>query len=405
MDREPSVNHRAPPVAPSAPPTGLRARLAVVRGPAAAMALGQACIGFLVTSLGPCLILLARDLAVPRERLSWLSGGFGAGLLLAGLTGEVLLRRGAWSVLRFAAAAMAAGALLMAFADGIPAVQAGALLLGLGGAFTNLCGPVLLAGPDAAAQLTFAVGVSSASGIVAPLLLSSVEASTGHGRVALLLALPALAWLVAGRRRAPPGRGPAAPPRARLPARSVAAALRAWLAMVAAISPEFFFVVWGASRMLDSGLSPAAAAGAAAAFPAGMAVGRLLVPRLIGRVPLVAGGAVLALAATLLCAAPVGPPLAAAALGLAGLGIAPLYPMLIDQLIRVPGLDLRRGAALGSLASGVSVMGAPILLNALASLVALRLGFLAAVPLLVAVLLLHRRERPDGAGAPGGGRA
>jgi hypothetical protein len=53
----------------------------------------------------------------------------------------------------------------------------------------------------------------------------------------------------------------------------------------------------------------------------------------------------------------------------------------------------------------VSVMGAPILLNALASVVSLRLGFLVAVPLLLLVLVLRRRERPGGAAAPGAGPA
>jgi hypothetical protein len=67
-------------------------------------------------------------------------------------------------------------------------------------------------------------------------------------------------------------------------------------------------------------------------------------------------------------------------------------PLLLDQLIRVPGLGPRRGAALGSLASGVSVTGAPLLLSGLASWVPLRVGFLAALPPLVAVILLHRRE-------------
>ncbi|HVO21645.1 MAG TPA: MFS transporter [Anaeromyxobacter sp.] len=397
MDVEPLVNTAPPPDAtPTASPRWRRWREAA-RTPQAAIALGQACIGFLVTSLGPCLILLSRDLSVPRGQLSWLSGGFGAGLLLAGLTGELLLRAGPWAVLRLSAAGMASGAVLMASAGGIPAAQAGALLLGVGGAFANLTGPVLVAGPDAAAQLTFAVGMSNVTGIAAPLLLSAVEASSGHGRMALLLAAPVLLWLVFARRPAAAPRSPApARPRplARPPGRSVAAAVRSWLAMVGAISPEFFFVVWGAARLQDSGLGTAAAAGAAAAFPAGMAAGRFLVPRLIGRIPVVGTGAILAVLGSLLCAAPVGPPLATAALALAGLGISPLYPLLLDQLIRVPGLGLRRGAALGSLASGVSVTGAPILLNALASVVSLRVGFLAAVPLLLGVFLLHRRESP-----------
>ncbi len=363
------------------------------RTPRGAAALGQASIGFLLSSLGPCLILLARDLAVPRGQFSWLSGGFGAGLLLVGITGERLLRLGAWPMVRISAAGVALGGLLLASAFTLPLAQAGALVLGVGAAGVVLVCPVILAGPGAAAQLTFATAVSSVAGIVSPLLLSAAEASLGHGRAALLLPVPALLWLATTRRPASlPAQAPA-PRRDRMARRSRAAAARACLTLMVAVSPEFFFVVWGAARMQDSGLGPAGAAAGAAAFPVGMALGRLVIPRLIGRFPVVPAGVTLALAGTLLCAAPVGPLPATAALALAGLGISSLYPMLADQLMRTPGVDLGRGASLAALASGVAVLGAPLFLNALASLVSLRLGFLAAVPLLLLVLVLRRRER------------
>jgi hypothetical protein len=386
-------------------PTWWREWREAARTPRGVAALGQASIGFLLSSLGPCLILLARDLGVPRGRLSWLSGGFGVGLLLVGLTGERLLRFGTWSMVRASGGAIALGGLLLAFTATLPVAQAGALLLGVGAAGVVLVCPVILAGPGAAAQLTFATAVSSVAGIVSPLLLSAAEASLGHGRAALLLPVPALLWLATTRSPASlPAQAPApARPRARLARRSRAAAARAALTLVVAVSPEFFFVVWGAARMQDSGLGPAGAAAGAAAFPVGMALGRLVVPRLIGRLPVVPAGVALALAGALLCAAPVGPAPATAALALAGLGISPLYPMLADQLMRTPGIDLGRGAALAALSSGVAVLGAPLFLNALASWVPLRLGFLAAVPLLLLVLALRRRERP--ARAQGAGMA
>jgi hypothetical protein len=358
-----------------------------------------------LASLGPCLILLAHDLAVPRGRLSWLSGGFGAGLLLAGISGERLLRLGVWPLLRFSAGAIAAGGGLLSIAFSIPLTQAGALLLGVGGAGVMLVCPVLLAGPRAAADLTFANAMNATAGIASPLLLGAAEASFGHGRAALLLAVPGLLWLAASRCPSPRPVPPTAPEpaRTRPRVRVRLAAARASLALVGAISPEFFFVIWGAARLQDSGLGAVAASASAAAFPVGLAAGRLAVPRLIGRIPVIATGATLALAGALLAAAPGGPVLTTAALALAGLGISPLNPMLVDQLVRTPGLDLGRAAALGSLASGAAVLGAPLLLNALASRVSLRLGFLAAVPLLLLVMVLRRREQP--APAQGAGMA
>ncbi len=385
----------------SPPPRSLRwsGLHQAARAPRGATALAQGSVGFLMTSLGPCLVLLSRDLAIPRGRLSWLSSGFGVGLILAGLAGEQVLRLGARRLLRAAACAIAAGGILLAAAASLPAAQGGALLLGLGAAAVMLVSPVLLAGPRAAADLTFANAMNASAGIAAPLLLSAAEAGLGRGRLALLLPLPALLWLAASRLPAPARAVAPEPPRARSPVRSRLAAARASLALVGAIAPEFFFVVWGAARLQDSGLGAAAASASAAAFPIGLAAGRLVVPRLLGRIPVIGAGVALALAGALLCAAPVGPVLTTAALALAGLGISPLNPMLVDQLVRTPGLDLGRAAALGALASGAAVLGAPLFLSALASAVSLRLGFLAAVPLLAAVLLLHRRERPHGGGA------
>jgi MFS family permease len=348
----------------------------------------------LLASLGPCLIFLARDLEVPRSKLSWLSGGFGTGLVVAGVIGERLLHVGTWRLVRFSAASMAFGVVLLAFALKIPLIQAGALLLGLGGAGVVLVCPVLLAGPGAAAQLTFANAMSSIAGIGAPLLLSVADAALGWPRAALLLPVPGLIWLCAT--RSPPVRPVPLPParekRARTPARLRVATARGWLALSAVIFPEFFFVVWGAARLQDSGLGAAQASAAAAAFPVGMALGRLAAPRVIDRIPLAWVGVAVATVGALLASAPFGPVVTVAALTLAGLGISPLYPMLIDELVRTPGLDLSRGAALGALASGVSVLGAPLLLAALAGVLSLRIGFLAAVPLLVAGLLLSRRD-------------
>jgi hypothetical protein len=68
---------------------------------------GQAALGYVLSGLGGCLILLARDLAVGRNELSWLASGFGAALLLVGVVGRWLLALGAGPMLRAAAAVLA----------------------------------------------------------------------------------------------------------------------------------------------------------------------------------------------------------------------------------------------------------------------------------------------------------
>jgi hypothetical protein len=359
-----------------------------------AIAISQGALGYLLAALGPCLILLARDLDVPRTGLAWVSAGFGVGLLLLGLVGERLLAVGAWRVLRGSVAGLSVGAALLGTSRSVYPAQAGALLLGVGGAGIVLVTPVLVSGAGAAKRLVVVLGLSNLTGIGAPLLISAVDATSGLGRAALLLPVPLLAWLAFRRRPA----AAVVAPREPAPAPAAGTARRGarwWLAIVCAVSPEFAFLVWGAARLEDSGLGPAAASAAAAAFPVGMAAGRFLAPRLLDRLPLVPIGVALAAAGAALAAAPVGPALVATACGLAGLGIAPLYPVLLDRLMRKAGLDPRRAAGVGALASGTAVLFAPVLLSVLARAVTLRLGFLAAMPFLLMVLVLYRRGRAE----------
>src|SRR4249919_1686539 len=94
----------------------------------------QAALGYLLGSLGACLVLLARDLAVPRTHLVWLSAGFGVALLVAGPVGPLVLDGGAHRLLRISAAVLAAGTCGLAVAPTVVLAQAGALMLGVGGA-------------------------------------------------------------------------------------------------------------------------------------------------------------------------------------------------------------------------------------------------------------------------------
>jgi len=366
------------------------------RGADVEVAIAFAGLGFLLGGLGGCLVLLSRDLGVARGELSWLSAGFGAALLLAGAAGQGVLRLGAGRVLRAGCAALATGAVLLAVSSSVRPAQLGALLVGLGGAAAVLAAPALLTGPGAAARLTRVNAASSLAGVTAPVLLGAVDAATGHGRRALLVLAPFLLALAFWRRRsagAPPERSqedgaPGRPSRLQVAAR--------WVAIVAAVCPEFAFVVWGAARLQDSGLDAAGAATAAAAFPMGMGVGRLVGPRLASGTRAIGVGVSLAALGSLLVAAPVGPASVATGTALAGLGIAVLYPFTLARLVETPGLGLQRGSALAALASGTAVLGAPLLLEQLASGLGLRTAFLAAVPSVLVVAGVQRvgRRRP-----------
>ncbi|GAA0809937.1 hypothetical protein [Spirilliplanes yamanashiensis] len=351
----------------------------------------QASLGFSLTGLGAVLVLLARDLGVPVGRLASLPAWFGAGLLLVAVLGPVLLRPGPGPALRAGCATLAAGAALLAAAPGLGLASAGAVLLGLGGAAIVLVTPALLTGPRMAADLTRANAAASVAAVLAPALVGLVDA-TGlvGGRWAMALVVPPLLLVAAS-----PAPAVAAPPAAAgAPGRPAArqAGLR-WSRMVLSVAVEFCFTVWAVARLYDTGLSAPAAAALGAAFPIGMALGRLAGPVLV-RVPgLVRWCAATTATGALGVVAVDHPAVVTAALALAGAGVAPLYPVTLADLVATPGLRGAHAASLGALASGVAIVSAPAGLALLADTTGLRAAFLVTLPLLL-VLVLLRPSRP-----------
>lgn len=363
-------------------------------GPARAVrqvGLGQAAVGFTINSLGACLVLLARDLDTPPAQLVWLSSSFGVGLLAVGLAGGIVLRRGPQPVLPVTALVAAAGATLLATAPVALAAAAGALLLGIGAAGIVLVAPALLRGPDAAARLSRVNAIASVSGLFGPLALGALDGAGASGRLALLLAVPPLLVLALGARRPAeadvPVPGPGRPSRRRVAG--------AWATVVTAVSIEFCFTIWATARLQETGLPTGAAAAAVTAFLVGMAAGRFAAPRLIARgVPVMRVGCALTVAGTLLVALTGAPEPVVTGLVIAGLGVAPLYPVTLARLVHVPGLPSTRAAAYGALASGTAILVAPVVLAALGAALDLRAAYLIAVlPLAAALAVVSRRER------------
>lgn len=369
--------------------------------------ISMAVVGFYVASMGAMLAVLATEFEVAPESLSWVGSTFGAGLLVVAAAGRLLLRGGARLALAGSAVTLGLGTLLVALAPHLGFVFAGAALQGLGAAVMVLVAPVMLA-RNADVRLTRVNGVASLVGIAAPLLVGAVVGVGGSGRLAILLLTPGLAWLLWTLAKSGADRPVAAPVGSSGNTRPRAAAvLRRWLAVVMAVAVEFCYVVWGVSRLRDTGLDTSIAAIAGIAFPVGMAVGRLAGPWLIRRLPAVPFGVVISALGSLLVVLGSEWPMVASGLVLAGLGVATLYPVTLAELMAVPGLRPAVGASLGALASASAILLAPTALAGLATAVELRLSFLVALPLLGLLLLLRGRTRePARVGAgPATGRA
>ncbi|GAB3952091.1 hypothetical protein GCM10029976_089690 [Kribbella albertanoniae] len=354
---------------------------------------GLSSMGFLLAGLGACVAILARDLDEPTGRLALLSSAFAVGLVIIAAVGPALLR--SWSidvVLRVGSLVCAAGGALIALAPVYVVVVVGGLCVGLGGALLVLVAPLMLHGPTAAARLSRVNAVASAAGILAPLTIGLVDALGISGRVAMLVAVPPLLVLatVKGPDVVPPVFSEA--PTGHAVGWTVGLG---WLRVVLAVGVEFCFVVWAVARLVDSGLTLAVAALLGSSFPIGMAVGRAIGPVHWRSLPPVVIGGSLAIIGTLLVSLLNAPALIAVGLVIAGIGVAPLYPVTLAALVAMPGLSPTRLAALGALASGTAILITPAALAALARLVNLRLAYLITIPLLLALFLLSRRTDAD----------
>jgi MFS family permease len=357
--------------------------------------LGMANLGFYVSSIGAVVVLLAPYLGLQVEQISWVGSIFGYGLLVMALAGPTLLRLGANRVLGLAAASLGIGSILLGMPFGALAAYVGTVLQGLGAAAIALVAPKFLHGPDAEAKLTKANAAASIAGVSAPVLLGVATMIGLGGRLPLLLMAVAMGVLVfATIRSGPePKQEPVVGPVTRTTfARGQA--LRSWLALVCAVAAEFCFVVWGVVRLTGTGLDAGAAAVVAAALPIGMAIGRVVGPALIPRLPMVAVGAGVTAVGTLMVVIGTTWPIVGAGQLVAGLGIATLYPITVARLMATPGLRPELGASLGVLGSGTAITIAPAVLALLATVVDLRVAFLVPLPLLLGVVLLHGRPRP-----------
>ena len=369
--------------------------LAVTRlRPSTQAYVAQGVVGFAVASLGGSIVLAARDVGADESRLGWLASAFGIGLVIVGAVGTRLLRRGPQLTLRTGSLMLAVGVALLAVAPDIVLAVIGGFVSGIGAAALVLVMPVLLAGPDATTRYSLATAVASATGVLAPAALGVVDLTGVTGRTALFVLVVPLAVLAWSARNDPadrivlPALEEVPTPRAEIDGLA-----RRWVAIVLAVSVEFCFVIWGVGRLRDTGISAGTAAALASAFPIGLAVGRIAAPRLIRRgwLPITVGALVTAIGTFALVAID-SPAAAALALAVAGLGVAPFYPVLLAGLMELPGLSQWRAASLAAVASGTAMLTAPAVLGLLGHSRGLRASFLVTLPLLAALVFVAGRS-------------
>jgi fucose permease len=354
-----------------------------------------ACVGFWLNGLGPALPLLQHDLHTSRSAVAAYPSMFALGLVSIGLVAPNLDRpRRRHGAFVLSLVAMAGGAIILCtgLAPGLSLV--GALAMGSGAAVIVALVPALgtdAEGAGAAGLLSRANALASAAGLLAPLLLGGAIAigigwQTGYLVFPLIMVL---ALLLALRRRVLPDAGSAG---VDVPSSEQPSA-RLWISLLLSVSVEFCMVFWAASYLRDNlGLRSATATVLAAAFLAGMAIGRAavaavaqLTKTLEATIKLAAsialGGFVIFWAADVAWLATIG-------LAGTGLGIALLYPVTVARYVHAAGQRSTRASARAALASGLAIGVAPFLLALISGAVGLHLAYLL-VPVLFVLLILN----------------
>jgi cyanate permease len=366
------------------------------------------CVGFWLNGLGPVLPLLQHDLHTSRGVVAVYPSMFAVGLVGIGLVAPNFdgprRRHGAFVI---ALVAMMGGAAILSAVVTQSLSLVGALAMGVGAAVIVALVPALGAdarGAAATGLLSRANALSSAAGLLAPLLLAATIAVGAGWQTGYLVApaLVVLALLLALRRRTLPDSRAESQPDGRAPAETSTStghpaaaphqSARLWVSLLLSVSVEFCMVFWAATYLRDNlGLRSATATALAGAFLAGMALGRGSVTAVTRVTKTVEATIQLAVAValggfTIFWVARI-PWLATLGLTGTGLGIALLYPLTVTRYVRTAAVASTRASARAALASGLAIGVAPFLLALISGAVGLHLAYLL-VPCLFVVLVL-----------------
>lgn len=374
---------------------------------------------YLLNGMGAILAPLQEELGASRAEVGVYPTLFAVGLLVVALLGaRVIARLDRPVAFGLAISGAVLGAWLLVVPDRTTALV-GSLVMGGAAALIITLMPVII-GMLHPRRTTAIFGelqaVNSAASVAAPFLVG-LALGMGLGwrpayllpTLLLLAIVPLLGGIPRARPRVidhvPAGGAPSAALRPIGRGRSVAR----WLDVLLSVSAEFCMVFWAASAFRDwHGASDDVAAALAAMFLIGMASARAMSTPLTRAIPeawrLVTGGCVVALVGFVMFWA--GPTLWVAALGAmtVGAGMGLQYPVLLPLFISGHPDAPDRAAARGTLATGLAIGVAPLVLAVLSDRLGLHDAYLI-VPILVLLLAIRvglRREvgsfprhRPD----------
>lgn len=350
---------------------------------------------YLLYALGSLTPYLRDELRLSDAQAALHSTAAALGLVSAGVLADVVERRlGLRGAGRIASAMLVLAAVLLALAPALPLTLLGGYLLGAGGGAILSTVNLILGhqgGPRAATLVLRANVWSIAVAFLAPMAIAWLATSALGWRASLVIPVVAIAILELRGGQTLEATTASKPVAARLPA----SFWPAWGFVVLSVAIEFSYVVWGSSVVQSrTGSSREVATAVGGLFLIGMLASRLVLAsgfvRRLGLARWIEGGlAVVAAGSVILWLSQV---VALSGLGvvMAGLGTGVLYPLGIPAgLAQARGAVLAAGARL-TLASGVAILVAPLVLGLVSDAVGVVAGWPLVVALCGAALVLHR---------------
>jgi MFS family permease len=351
---------------------------------------------YLVNAFGPLMTFLRAELNLSYTVTSLHSSAFALGSIISGLLADRAIRRWGRRIVCWAGACgIGLGAVLLTLFSTPVLTIASALLMGILGALVVILVQSTLSdrhGEQRSIAFAESNVVASIGGALAPLLIGYGERIGLGWRSGLWFPVLALVPLMIGfvREPFPDANGTNAD------ARSSRTALPPsywayWIVILLVVSTEFCILLWSADFLATVvGLSRSAAATTLSFFLVAVVVGRAAGSQLTRHVSsprlFLAALAVVGIGFPLYWLASWAP-LNIAGLFIAGLGVANLYPLALSLAVSTAPEQADLASARCSLASGLAILLAPLVLASLADLVGIYNAYGVVAVLLVLVLL------------------
>ena len=347
--------------------------------------------GYFLNIIGPITPFLKDELSLSYTVSSLHFSAFAAGMIAVGLFGHRLIERiGRWNALWLAAFGMSVFALLLISGRNPALTISAAFLMGLVGSLILAVVPSVLSdqyGGQRAVALSEANVISSSVSAIAPVLVGWFAGSLFGWRAALVIAAISVVLMRFGFGKAdfPPDHTPATADQGnhRLPPLYWIY----WIALVVGVSIEFCMISWSADYLETGlGMSKANAAQAVSLFLGSMILGRWASSRLVQRFSshqVVTGALIVASIGFLIYWTAPSPGGGMVGLFITGLGVAPLYPLILALAIGSSNGSTVRASAVSSLASGTAILALPLILGRLADAAGIHSAYAIIILLLI----------------------